>query len=155
MNKKCFKCGKLKPRSDFYAHPRMGDKLLGKCKDCTRRDSKSQYHKKMRDPSWLQKERLRVRKKAALFSIRFPEKKLAAQALHSVPILSEVRHHWSYLPEHRTDVLHITVSEHHKAHRFMVYDQERMQYRTLDGVLLDSKESHETYIRQRLATESD
>ena len=80
---------------------------------------------------------------------------IAARAIKAMPRLSEVRHHWSYLPEHRTDVLHITVSEHHKAHRFMVYDQERMQYRTLDGVLLDSKESHETYIRQRIATESD
>lgn len=37
--KACFKCGQEKPRSAFYAHHAMGDGLLGKCKDCTRKDS--------------------------------------------------------------------------------------------------------------------
>jgi hypothetical protein len=36
--KTCFKCGVEKPRAEFYRHPEMGDGLLGKCKDCTRRD---------------------------------------------------------------------------------------------------------------------
>jgi hypothetical protein len=38
MLKRCFKCGDEKPRDAFYAHPRMGDGLLGKCKDCTKKD---------------------------------------------------------------------------------------------------------------------
>lgn len=38
MLKRCFKCGDEKPRTEFYAHPQMGDGLLGKCKDCTRKD---------------------------------------------------------------------------------------------------------------------
>jgi hypothetical protein len=36
--KACFKCGAEKPRAAFYAHPKMSDGLLGKCKDCTRLD---------------------------------------------------------------------------------------------------------------------
>src|SRR4051812_5800851 len=36
--KRCFKCGEEKPIDDFYAHPQMGDKHLGKCKECTRLD---------------------------------------------------------------------------------------------------------------------
>lgn len=38
MLKACFKCGEEKPHDAFYAHPQMGDGLLGKCKDCTKRD---------------------------------------------------------------------------------------------------------------------
>lgn len=34
----CFKCGMAKKREDFYRHPKMGDGLLGKCKECTKAD---------------------------------------------------------------------------------------------------------------------
>lgn len=37
--KACFKCGAVKPLSEFYVHPQMGDGHLGKCKACTRRDA--------------------------------------------------------------------------------------------------------------------
>lgn len=39
--KRCFKCGIDKERSEFYAHPAMGDGLLGKCKECTKLDARA------------------------------------------------------------------------------------------------------------------
>lgn len=36
--KKCFKCGRELPLSEFYAHDRMKEGCLGKCKECTRKD---------------------------------------------------------------------------------------------------------------------
>jgi len=41
MSKVCFKCGLDKPLEAFYAHPKMADGRLGKCKECTRADAKS------------------------------------------------------------------------------------------------------------------
>ena len=45
--KKCFKCGAIKTRADFYAHPQMGDGLLGKCKECTKTDSTNRRNAKI------------------------------------------------------------------------------------------------------------
>lgn len=46
--KKCFKCGIKKELVDFYSHRMTSDGLLGKCKDCTKKDvssSKVNYDK--------------------------------------------------------------------------------------------------------------
>jgi hypothetical protein len=43
MNKKCFKCGIIKPVDSFYRHKETADGYLGKCKTCTKRDVKKRY----------------------------------------------------------------------------------------------------------------
>jgi len=39
--KACFKCLQVKPLDHFYAHPKMADGRLGKCKECTKADTKA------------------------------------------------------------------------------------------------------------------
>jgi hypothetical protein len=61
--KKCFKCQTVKPLTDFYKHPQMGDGHLNKCKECNRNDAALQLEKNKLNPLWVEKERERVRLK--------------------------------------------------------------------------------------------
>lgn len=55
--KRCFKCGIVKPLSEFYVHPAMRDGHLNKCKDCTKMDVK---RRREQDPEAELKTRLKA-----------------------------------------------------------------------------------------------
>lgn len=83
------------------------------------------------------------RKSTLQYRKKYPEKYRAVTVNHHLPC-SEGNHlyHWSYNQEHWKDVIELSIADHAFLHRYIKYDQERMMYRNLSGVLLDTKESH-------------
>lgn len=169
--KKCFKCGEIKPLNDYYAHPQMGDGHLNKCKVCTRIDTKKRvgimaatdsmfrFREKLRGIEKyhrLYKGRVRTdtTKKAAVMSgyfERYPEKKSAHKVSGSIKASEGMqKHHWSYSSPHYKDVIFLTATDHAKIHRFLIYDQLHFMYRTVNGLLLATRELHEKYIQMVL-----
>lgn len=168
--KKCFKCELVLPISEFYKHKKMQDGHLNKCKTCTKIDVKNNEIELRRDKDWVLKERKRGRDKYHRLGYiskprpttekkreiikrnrqKYPEKYLASK--YTEIFLTKLDginlHHWSYNQEDWLDIIELSIKDHHFLHRYIIYDQERMMYRTLDGILLDTKEKHLNYFNE-------
>lgn len=150
--KKCFKCGRVLPLSEFYKHPAMGDGHLNKCKECAKRDSRIRYEQKLSDASFVEKERKRGRDKyKRLYSNGRSKKKSHSEnsstksyyMRRGIDVGECEFHHWNY--NKRNDVFVLCRRAHKLAHKYLTFNNESglFYYR---GKLLKTKEEHRKYL---------
>ena len=78
---------------------------------------------------------------------KYPEKLEAHNASrHIESPAGKQKHHWSYNQEHKTDVIFISKALHNKLHTYLIYDSKFKMYRTIGGVLLDTRIKHNCYL---------
>lgn len=137
--KQCFKCGEVKPLSEFYKHKKMADGHLNKCKSCAKSDVS--LHRE------LNIEKVRAYDRARQYEPKRQQGLMAYQKRHRAnnpkkykahtALLNAVRdgkidrptkcevcgtecvphgHHWSYEKENWLDVCWVCVNCHLDIH---------------------------------------
>ena len=146
--KKCFKCGKTLPLTEFYKHPKTADGYLNKCKGCTKKDTRSNYSKNSENYEWVNNERTRGREKyKRLYSNgnSFGEKYKKIMSNHNAKRDLKQRgydtngkeaHHWNY--NEPKQVFLLSPRAHRKIHKFIIVNYDDGFCYTLDGNKLNT-----------------
>lgn len=173
--KKCTKCNILKHLKYYYKDKGASSGYSSACKECKKEYQRNRNSELYENLDYIEDERKRGRDKyrrlydsgRKIFHTssnkqdyynKYPEKIKAHGLCFKLRKHSKGNnlHHWSYNQSDATDVIELSIKDHFKAHRFIIYDQERYMYRRYDTMeLLDTKEKHFEFIMWCIQNKED
>lgn len=152
--KKCFKCGRILPITEFYKHPQMRDGHLNKCKQCTKKDVRSNYIHNIQNEEYVEKERQRGRDKySRLYSSGRCKKNTHKDSTNTrryyvsrgIDVGENEFHHWNY--NRKNDVFVLSRRAHKFAHYNLLFDPDSGLF-SYKGKLLRTKDEHRAFLEE-------
>lgn len=153
--KKCFKCGQIKPLSAFYKHKKSKDGHLNKCINCTKQDVAINRLRHTDDESWIESERMRGRKKYRKYRNVW---NFQSSSRDICPLMANISrelkklgydtkgkeaHHWNY--NEPFSVFLISRKAHRTIHQYLTVNRDDKYCYTLEGKRLESAEEAKQY----------
>ena len=156
--KKCFRCGRELPLDEFYKHPQMKDGHLNKCKDCSKKDAKSDYDRNSSNEEWMEKERERGREKFKRLNYKSRFRK-TRDIQRDAGISKKLRcrgydtkgkeaHHWNY--NKPRSVFLLSRRAHKRIHLHMSVNYSDKYCYTEDGRRIESELQAQSYFQRIL-----
>ena len=148
--KKCFKCGQIKPLSAFYKHKKSKDGHLNKCINCTKQDVAINRLRHTDDESWIESERMRGRKKYRKYRNVW---NFQSSSRDICPLMANISrelkklgydtkgkeaHHWNY--NYPFSVFILSKSAHRRLHQHLIVNRQDKYIYTKDNVRIETTE---------------
>jgi hypothetical protein len=145
VEKKCFKCGRTLPITEFYSHPNMKDGHLNKCKECHHEDCRKYRVKMSKDSAFVEHERERSKEKdknrkrnRRNFFSRNAQRDMKVKGIDTKGLEA---HHWNY--NLRRSVFLLSKRAHHCIHAMTSVNIADGYTYTKDGRRIESE--HEAF----------